>query len=129
MSIMMVPSGSRWARGFRVRRPWALGVGSPSLSAAKAWAASWMVMAINRETAQTRKNRGLLNRYSIIIVIVADLDWFVVQYPPCKYDITAVTFAVKGFNMGTRFLMQKTEPRSSGYPTCTTQKFWWVILR
>lgn len=29
-----VPSGSRWARGFRVRRPWMRGVGSPRRLAA-----------------------------------------------------------------------------------------------
>ena len=31
-----VPNGSIWAKGFRVSRPAALGVGSPSLSAARA---------------------------------------------------------------------------------------------
>ena len=35
-----VPIGSRWARGLRVSRPSIRGVGSPSLSAARAWANS-----------------------------------------------------------------------------------------
>ncbi len=35
-----VPSGSRWASGFRVRRPCRRGVGSPSWVAVNAWANS-----------------------------------------------------------------------------------------
>ncbi len=32
----IVPKRSAWARGFRVRRPWARGVGSPKRSAIRA---------------------------------------------------------------------------------------------
>lgn len=40
MRIIIVPSGSRCANGFKVNRPMSRGVGSPSLSAVKAWANS-----------------------------------------------------------------------------------------
>src|SRR5690606_15589769 len=48
-----VPTGSRWARGFSVRRPSNLGPGSPRRTAAAAWAYSWMARA--KSTAATRK--------------------------------------------------------------------------
>ena len=35
------------ARGFIVKRPYAFGVGSPSLTAVSAWAYTWIVEAIN----------------------------------------------------------------------------------
>ena len=40
-----IPKGSRWAKGLIVSLPLRRGVGSPSLSAAKQWANSWMVIA------------------------------------------------------------------------------------
>lgn len=36
----IVPMGSIWEMGFRVKRPWDLAVGSPRRSAASAWANS-----------------------------------------------------------------------------------------
>lgn len=59
---MAVPRGDRWANGFRVRRPWERGVGSPRRSAVKAWAASWKEMARSRETTQAMKRTGLVKR-------------------------------------------------------------------
>ncbi len=47
--------------GFRVTRPWSEGVGSPSLSAVKAWANSWIVTAMIKLRAQTKKMMGLLS--------------------------------------------------------------------
>jgi len=66
---MIEPTGSRWAMGFKVTLPWREGVGSPSLSAIKAWANSWIVTAIIRLAAQTKKIIGLF-KSSISIVIV-----------------------------------------------------------
>lgn len=64
-----VPSGSRCARGSRVRRPWARGVGSPSVSAALAWAYSWIEMASIRPIAQMRNRSGLLKSVDSIVAL------------------------------------------------------------
>jgi len=50
-----VPIGSRCLRGLREILPSRLAVGSPSLSAIKAWANSWMVTAMIRARPQIRK--------------------------------------------------------------------------
>ncbi len=42
------PTGSRWAKGLRVRRPLILGVLSPNWVAVQAWANSWIVKANTR---------------------------------------------------------------------------------
>ncbi len=47
MIMLNAPMGSICARGFIVKRPYAFGVGSPSLTAVSAWAYSWIVEAIN----------------------------------------------------------------------------------
>ena len=43
---IITPNGSKCASGFKLILPWFLGVSSPNLSAAKAWAYSWKVIAI-----------------------------------------------------------------------------------
>lgn len=48
-TIEIAPIGSIWARGFRVSRPSAFAVGSPSLKAARPWAYSWIVEAMRME--------------------------------------------------------------------------------
>lgn len=52
-----VPIGSMWERGFRVSLPSALAVGSPSLSAAQAWANSCMVTAAMRQVTPIKRLR------------------------------------------------------------------------
>jgi hypothetical protein len=61
-----VPNGSRWAIGFSVSLPWRRGVGSPSLSAAKAWANSCTVMATSRLRIKTVV--GFNSKSSIIVL-------------------------------------------------------------
>lgn len=47
--IESAPKGSMWERGFKVNLPSAFAVGSPNLKAAKPWAYSCIVDAINIE--------------------------------------------------------------------------------
>lgn len=54
---MMVPKRSIWARGLRETLSRARGRGSPSLSAMKAWAHSWMEMLAMRTKKRTRPMR------------------------------------------------------------------------
>lgn len=70
-----VPSGSRWERGLRLSLPVTRGVGSPSRSAAKACANSWMVMVTTRATSQRRKTIGLENRVANIGLVYLTVIW------------------------------------------------------
>lgn len=56
-----VPKGSRWAIGFKVNLPFILGVGSPSLSAIKAWLNSWISIAIKRPMIKEKNDNGSVN--------------------------------------------------------------------
>src|SRR5258706_15185363 len=56
---MIVPKGSRWARGLSVSLPCKRGVGSPRRSAAKAWLNSWIVIATISAPMPKRNSRGL----------------------------------------------------------------------
>ncbi len=73
-----VPRGSRWARGFRVVLPSDLGVGSPSLSAIKQWAASCKPMAMTRPPKIRTNWAGFWRRSckSIVLSIQGEMQSF-----------------------------------------------------
>lgn len=62
-----VPRGSRCFKGFKVRRPWILGVGSPRRSAVSACANSWTVIAASNVGITKRSSIGFLSNDSMLI--------------------------------------------------------------
>jgi hypothetical protein len=78
------PIGSIWERGFRVTLPWYLGVESPNLYAAQAWANSWIVIEKIKQEIKIKKLSGLENNMSniqfIIVKITSNSNILVLKY-------------------------------------------------
>ena len=88
---IIVPNGSRCLNGFKFSLPCLLGVSSPNLSAAKACANSWNVIAINIPGIVSTKLRSApscennvineLNSIKAIIKNIILLSIYINQFP------------------------------------------------